>query len=217
MKYGFLLSDNRFDWNSSFSLISNSSRMKLRLINLLLVIALSGVFFSSCKKTTNQRLREDEKELLAKYVEKYHPNVKPTKSGLYYIETKPGIAGSDSIKSGDYVKIYYKGYLIDENDTLGVIDGYNFDSSGDFEPFSFTVGMGSVISGWDEAITYMKDGGEAKWIIPSKLGYSSSETGYIPRYSTLVFYVKIYKVYRSTDEFPVIEKQRDTGSGRLVN
>ncbi len=189
--------------------------MKLRLLNLILVIALFGAFSSACKKTTNQRLREDEKELLGKYIEKYHPGATPTKSGLYYFETKPGNPDSDSIKVGDYVKVFYSGYLIEDNDTLGIIDGYNFDSSGDFEPFAFSVGMGSVISGWDEAITYMKDGGEAKWIIPSKLGYSSSETGYIPRYSTLIFYVKIYKVQRSTDELPVIQKQRETGAERL--
>ena len=67
---------------------------------------------------------------------------------------------------------------IEDDPTAGVRDGYEFDSSGEFEPFSFTVGAGSVISGWDEAMTYMKDGSEAKLIIPSRLAYSSQQTVY---------------------------------------
>jgi len=51
----------------------------------------------------------------------------------------------------------------------------------------------------------MKDGSEAKLVIPSRLAYSSQQQSTIPQYSTLVFYIKIYKVYRSTDEWPTIE------------
>ena len=89
---------------------------------------------------------------------------------------------------------------------MGIRDGYKFDYLLDgFEPFSFTVGAGGVIAGWDEAMTYMKDGSEAKLVIPSKLAYSSQAQNGIPSYSPLVFYIKIYKVYRSTDEWPTIE------------
>ena len=103
------------------------------------------------------------------------------------------------------VKVFYSGYLITDDSTNGIEDGYKFDSSGDFEPFSFTVGAGAVITGWDEAIRYMKVGSEAKVIIPSKLGYSSQSQSTIPAYSTLIFYLKVYKVYRSTDVWPTIE------------
>lgn len=170
----------------------------------LLIIAALVFGLAACKKTTLQLEREKEKELLAKYISKFHKGAKPTASGLYYIEKKRGTG--DSILVGNYVKVYYSGYLIENNDTTGVRDGYKFDSSGDYEPFSFTVGSSSVIAGWDEAITYMRNGGEAKWIIPSKDAYAGRAQSSIPAYSTLVFYVKVYKVYRSTDTLKTIQK-----------
>jgi FKBP-type peptidyl-prolyl cis-trans isomerase len=96
--------------------------------------------------------------------------------------------------------------LIENNDTLGIKDGYEFDSSGNYEPFAFTVGSSSVISGWDEAVLRMRQGGEAKWIIPSQSAYAGAVQGAIPAYSTLVFYVRLYKVYKSTDTLKTIQK-----------
>jgi FKBP-type peptidyl-prolyl cis-trans isomerase len=180
--------------------------MKFRLNNIFLVIAFLGLLFSSCDKTTSQKLREEEDDLRNRYIERYHPGAKPTDSGLYYFQLEPGDADGDTIKAGDYVKVFYEGYIIEDNDTLGVIDGYNFDSSGDYEPFAFSVGQGSVIAGWDEGITYMKDGEKAKLVIPSELAYGSNGQGPIEAYSSLVFYITVYKVYRSTDEFPTVQK-----------
>jgi FKBP-type peptidyl-prolyl cis-trans isomerase len=170
-----------------------------------LVFSVSVIALYSCKSTTDQELRDQEATLLAKYIAKYHPNVTPKSSGLYFIETKAGPAGADTIKAGDLVKVYYKGYLITDDAAEGIKDGYEFDASGEFEPFSFTVGAGSVITGWDEGMSYMMDGSEAKFVIPSKLAYSSQQQSTIPQYSTLVFYIKIYRVYRSTDEWPTIQ------------
>ena len=140
-----------------------------------LVLGIAG-----CSKTTLQMQIEDEKVLLEKYIKKYHDGAYPTGSGLYYFNTKIG-TGSDIVK-GNYVKIFYRGYLIEDNDSLGIQDGYEFDASGNYEPFGFTVGTSTVIAGWDEAITYMKSGGEAKWIIPSKIGYGGQISGSIPAY-----------------------------------
>jgi FKBP-type peptidyl-prolyl cis-trans isomerase FkpA len=179
--------------------------MSRRLFNLFFVLSIVAVVSFSCNKTTDQILRENETDLLAKYIARYHPGVTPKSSGLYFIETKSGPTGADTIKSGELVKVFYRGYLIEDDPTAGIRDGYEFDSSGEFEPFSFTVGAGAVISGWDEAMTYMKDGSEAKLVIPSRLAYSSQQQSTIPQYSTLVFYIKMYKVYRSTDVWPTIE------------
>jgi FKBP-type peptidyl-prolyl cis-trans isomerase len=178
--------------------------MKLGKYSYLVIVAILVLGLWACSKTTLQIQLETEKSLLTKYINKYHQGISPTTSGLYYIETKKG--KGDSIINGNYVKVFYRGYLIEDNDTLGIKDGYEFDASGNYEPFGFTVGTSSVITGWDEAITLMREGGEAKWIIPSKLGYSSATQGSIPAYSTLVFYVKLYKVYRSTDTFKTIQK-----------
>lgn len=170
-----------------------------------LIITTVAFAVSSCKQTSEQELRDNEANLLAKYIAKYHPDVTPKSSGLYFIETKAAANPSDTIKKGDLVKVFYRGYLIEDDVTAGIRDGYEFDASGEFEPFSLTVGAGSVISGWDEAMTYMKDGSEAKLVIPSKLAYSSQQQSTIPQYSTLVFYIKICRVYRSTDVWPTIE------------
>lgn len=178
--------------------------MRIRLFSFFLFVATLAVVISSCSKPTGQAQRDLERELLSKYIAKYLQGVTPKKSGLYYVETKAG-TGDSLIKAGDLVKVFYRGYLIENNDTLGIKDGYEFDSSGDYEPYSFTVGTGAVITGWDEAMTYMTDGTEAKLVIPSKLAYSGQAQSTIPAYSPLVFYIKIYKVYRSTDEWPVIQ------------
>ncbi|HEY5510339.1 MAG TPA: FKBP-type peptidyl-prolyl cis-trans isomerase [Prolixibacteraceae bacterium] len=168
------------------------------------IVAILVLGLASCKKTSLQIAIADEKVLLAKYIDKYHKGATPTASGLYYIETKAG--NGNAIVAGNYVKIFYRGYMIEDNDSLGVKDGYNFAGSGNYEPFGFSVGSSSVISGWDEAILLMKDGGEAKWIIPSKDAYAGQAQDAIPAYSSLVFYVKVYKVYRSTDTLKTILK-----------
>jgi FKBP-type peptidyl-prolyl cis-trans isomerase len=168
------------------------------------LVAILVMAFASCKKTTLQEEISNEGVLLSKYLKKYHPNATPTSSGLYYIETAPGTG--TLIADTNYVKVFYRGYLIEDNDTMGIEDGYEFDKSGNYEPFGFTVGSSSVIAGWTEAIKLMKQGGQAKWIIPSKLAYAGTTTGSIPAYSTLVFYVTVQRVYRSTDTFRTIQK-----------
>jgi len=185
--------------------------MRIRFFNLFLVLAFIVVVLSSssCKKTTAQAQRDLEQEHITKYVAKYLPGVTPKSSGLYFLETKAGSTDpNDTIKAGDIVKVFYKGYLIEDNDTTGIGDGYEFDTSGDYEPYSFTVGAGSVIAGWDEALTYMKDGSEAQIVVPSKLAYGGTAQSTIPAYSPLVFYITVHKVYRSgdIDNWPVIQK-----------
>ncbi|NEW82082.1 MAG: FKBP-type peptidyl-prolyl cis-trans isomerase [Mariniphaga sp.] len=181
--------------------------MRIRLFNMFLFAAMLAVAISSCKTPTGQAQRDLEQEYLSKYIAKYHSAVTPKATGLYFIETKAGVANDSLIKAGDLVKVYYRGYLITDDATKGIQDGLEFDSNLEgYEPFSFTVGKGAVIAGWDEAITYMKVGSEAKLVIPSKLAYSSQSQSSIPAYSPLVFYIKVEKVYRSTDVWPTIEK-----------
>jgi FKBP-type peptidyl-prolyl cis-trans isomerase len=170
----------------------------------IVLVAMLVMAFASCKKTTLQQEIANESTLLSKYIKKFHNGAYPTASGLYYIETKAGTGAL--VTDTNYVKVFYRGYLIEDNDTMGIQDGLEFDTSGNYEPFGFVVGSSSVIAGWDEAIKLMKQGGEAKWIIPSKIAYGGAITGSIPAYSTLVFYVTLQKVYRSTDTFRTIQK-----------
>ena len=74
-------------------------------------------------------------------------------------------------------------------------DGTKFDSSLDRgRPFSFPVGAGRVIKGWDEGVATMKVGGKRRLIVPSGLGYGDRGTGPIPGGATLIFDVELLEV-----------------------
>jgi FKBP-type peptidyl-prolyl cis-trans isomerase FkpA len=109
-----------------------------------------------------------------------------TASGLKYVDVKVG-SGASPVK-GKQVKVHYTGTL--EN-------GKQFDSSVGKEPFSFLIGVGQVIPGWDEGVMGMKVGGKRKLIIPSKLGYGSAGAGgVIPPDATLLFDVELLDVVK---------------------
>ena len=79
------------------------------------------------------------------------------------------------------------------------LDGKKFDENLNIEsPFSFKLGIGQVIAGWDEGIMLLHEGEEAKLIIPSNLGYGEQGTGPIPPNTTLVFDVKLLKIKPNT-------------------
>jgi FKBP-type peptidyl-prolyl cis-trans isomerase len=75
-------------------------------------------------------------------------------------------------------------------------DGTVFDSSLNpgREPFTFTLGVGSVIKGWDLGVKGMKVGGKRKLTIPPELGYGERNTSVIPPNSTLIFEVDLLEV-----------------------
>lgn len=129
------------------------------------------------------RLKEEELKNLDAYIAKNKITVKPTNSGLYYIELKKG--KGEKITPNSIVKVHYRGELI---------DGTVFDSSEGKEPIEFTVGVGEVIPGWDEALQMMQKGTKAKIILPSSIAYGRQAAGPIPPYSTLIFTLEVIDV-----------------------
>lgn len=123
-----------------------------------------------------------------------------TSSGLTYIITKKG----DGLqpKAGDKVSVHYTGKLT---------NGDKFDSSVDRgQPFSFTLGVGQVIKGWDEAIALLHVGDKATLTIPPSLGYGSRAMHSIPANSTLIFDVELMAVKPQIKAEPYDVAGKDT-------
>jgi len=94
--------------------------------------------------------------------------------------------------AGRTVSVNYTGWLYDASKTDN--KGTQFDSSIGRGLFSFVLGAGQVIAGWDQGVVGMKVGGKRRLIIPPSLGYGSAGTGPIPGNSTLVFDVELVAV-----------------------
>jgi len=94
------------------------------------------------------------------------------------------VGTGEEAKTGKQVKVHYTGWLT---------DGKKFDSSLDRgQPFSFMLGAGQVIPGWDKGVAGMKVGGKRKLTIPPQLGYGEHGAGgVIPPNATLVFEVEL--------------------------
>ena len=108
-----------------------------------------------------------------------------TASGLQYWDIVVGTGATAS--PGNTVKVHYSGFLT---------SGAKFDSSRDRgEPFSFALGTGQVIKGWDEGVAGMKVGGQRQLRIPPQLGYGPAGAGgVIPPNATLIFDVELLDV-----------------------
>jgi FKBP-type peptidyl-prolyl cis-trans isomerases 1 len=108
-----------------------------------------------------------------------------TESGLIYEDTTVGTGATAT--AGQTVTVHYTGWLT---------NGTKFDSSKDRnQPFSFHLGAGEVIRGWDEGVAGMKVGGTRKLTIPPQLGYGARGAGgVIPPNATLVFEVELLGV-----------------------
>ena len=112
-----------------------------------------------------------------------------TDSGLRYEDHEVGM-GSDTV-AGDRVEVHYTGWLDNDGEK-----GQKFDSSVDRgRTFSFILGTGRVIKGWDEGVAGMKIGGKRTLYIPSELGYGSRGSGRaIPPNADLIFDVEMISI-----------------------
>ncbi|MBA2610800.1 MAG: FKBP-type peptidyl-prolyl cis-trans isomerase [Bacteroidetes bacterium] len=136
-----------------------------------------------------------EKQTLDKYLSDNKITVKPTESGLYFIETKKG--SGPKPKAGDQVEVNYAGRLLDgklfDTSIESVAkEGNVFNPQRPYGPFKFILGQGQVIKGWDEAISLLSKGGKAKIVLPSSIAYGPNGAGgAIPPFAPLTFDVEL--------------------------
>ncbi|THC46340.1 FKBP-type peptidyl-prolyl cis-trans isomerase [Massilia sp. Mn16-1_5] len=106
------------------------------------------------------------------------------------IDTVPG-TGKEAL-AGTTAVVNYTGWLYVPDAPQQ--HGAQFDSSIGREPFSFQLGAGQVIKGWDEGVQGMKVGGKRTLIVPASMGYGESGAGPIPPNANLVFDVELLDV-----------------------
>ena len=149
-----------------------------QLLSTLLVLTL----FISCSKdtkTVTDYTAKNEQEI-KDYLAKNNLTAQRSTSGLYYIINEQGTGTQPTAASN--VTVAYKGYFT---------NGNVFDQS-KAEGISF--GLNQVIKGWTEGIPYFKAGGSGVLLVPSHLGYGSTNNGQIPGGSVLIFDVKLISV-----------------------
>ncbi|MFA5098914.1 MAG: FKBP-type peptidyl-prolyl cis-trans isomerase [Candidatus Paceibacterota bacterium] len=159
-----------------------NKNLTILLVIMAIVIALVGVYLFMGNKNED----ETGENLNNNINNQNQMENKTLEDGLQIIDEVIG-TGAEA-KAGDIVSVNYIGTL--EN-------GKKFDSSYDRnQPFSFTLGIGQVIRGWDEGVAGMKIGGKRKLVIPPALAYGSQEVGngLIPANSTLIFEVELLGV-----------------------
>ena len=104
------------------------------------------------------------------------------------------VGSGQQAEDGDVLVVHYRGTLS---------DGTQFDSSLDSgQPFSFELGAGQVIDGWDAGIIGMREGGVRVLSIPPEMAYGSQQTGPIPPNSTLNFEVQLLGVEKAGQQTP---------------
>ena len=140
----------------------------------ILIVILAVTPFILFSQTKSDKSKENKHSLKMK-----------TASGLEYTITEKGNGKKPQI--GDKVVVHYTGRLL--NDTV-------FDSSKNHggQPFTFKLGAGQVIKGWDEAFQLFQVGDKATIKFGPELGYGSQAMGSIPANSTLIFDVEVISI-----------------------
>ena len=139
-----------------------------------------------------QACTKNAKSCCPKKYDKKEVKMNTLSSGLKYTIIKEAPEGAKKPANGSSVSVHYTGWLDDNGK-----EGKKFDSSVDRgTPFTFKVGVGMVIKGWDEGVADMKVGEKRRLIIPPHLGYGASGArALIPANATLIFDVQLLAIH----------------------
>jgi FKBP-type peptidyl-prolyl cis-trans isomerase FkpA len=156
-------------------------------IKLSIALISSLILIMSCKEEVDYRSIEIAD--IESFMQRKGLDIIPKQSGLYYMDMTVGTG--ETAQALDTAEVLYTGYFL---------SGIEFDSNeNDSEPLSFVVwgSSTSMINGFQEAVTYMKEGGTAKVIIPSWLAYGASGYRDIPGFTPLYFELELVRIGRS--------------------
>ena len=124
--------------------------------------------------------------LIAMTLDASAQNLTSMPSGLKFKDDVVGTGPAP--KAGQSVRVHYTGWL-DQNGQKGKNSTPSRDRG---EPFSFTLGAGQVIAGWDKGVATMRTGGKRTFVVPPNLGYGARGAGgVIPPNATLIFEVEL--------------------------
>ncbi len=149
------------------------------------MLTVAAAFAIGCSQAPETPATSDPGAAGEKKASPMAENMETTPSGLQYTDVKVGTGASPT--TGQTAVVHYTGWLV---------DGKKFDSSKDRgQPFTFAVGRGQVIKGWDEGVATMKVGGTRKLLIPPDLAYGARGAGgVIPPNATLTFEVELLEI-----------------------
>lgn len=157
----------------------------------------SGFIFQSCDKDDSEEKRADELRLLEQYITNENITVSPTSTGLYYIEQVEGTGGLP--QQTDWVEISFTVRLVKNNEVVITTDSLTAQNNSIYNQYVL-YGINRIpisginVGGLIEGISKMKQGGKARLIFPSTLGFGSISNGNIPGYSSLIFDVELHSV-----------------------
>jgi FKBP-type peptidyl-prolyl cis-trans isomerase len=113
-------------------------------------------------------------------------------SAAVYSQTDLRVGTGTEAVNGSLVTVQYTGWFYDSSKPNQ--KGVPFDASVGGTGFTFTLGAGAVIAGWDQGVVGMKEGGLRRLVIPSSLGYGTTRYSSIPPNTTLVFEIELLTV-----------------------
>ncbi len=182
------------------------SRFNLPLVGIVL-----AVFAASCNTDLDyDAMKAEENRYFKIYMDANYPDSVPRSSGLYYFNYKEG--SGQMADTGDYILINYLAYTIPDEE---VVDTYTEEWAVDYGLYSsgvlygpYKYKHGTEIEGMKEGISLMKEGGIARLIFKSDLGYGSTEFGSIDMFESLMYDIELVKVIGDAEEADAYEKQQ---------
>lgn len=156
-------------------------------------------FFACDDGIDYEKMRQEELAMLDDYMALNYPDLEPTGSGLYY-QNEEGTGSGDTISPGDRVQIFYATWVLNSatgtsDDSILVDQSSGYLQGHRYEPLTYVVGAGSVITGLEEATTFMQEGTRSHVIINSELAYGQQGSGSVGAFQTVFMEVEVYKVF----------------------